>query len=190
MTTILDGQPNLSIPNLAFGLPDRTRRVAKAGLIVLAIGITLLVAVMRSAPLGIQAFFFILALLCGFIAFTPQLLYGSSIFQADRQGIYFPHHSKRRLLEWNHRDQWLLVPWDKVAKFQLASVFAGEQGFRPGVELFIDVAPNQEEEFFSHLQSPFFRNREANQLLKVCYISSFNSPNEVIDKLQLLIRFL
>lgn len=123
------------------------------------------------------------ALACGVVAFTPQVLSGSSSFIADNRGIFFPHHSKRRLLEWNYKDQWLLVPWHRVANVQIESVFAGEEGFRPGIALQIDVDKTLEEEFFSYLQSPLLRKREANMQLKICYANSFHSPETVAQKL-------
>lgn len=184
MNTILNGQPELSHPNFALGLVDWMRRLIQAGLLLLALGAVLLVASIPGSMSGLQVFCGVLALACAVMAFTPQLLYGSSSFIADPAGIYFPHHSKRRIFEWNQQDQWLLVPWSNVSAINVAPVLAGEHGLKPGLVLLLDVDSQLENDFFAYLHAPFLRSRDEKSRLKVSYSTAFQSPYSALHKLQ------
>lgn len=118
-------------------------------------------------------------------ALWPQAWRGAICFVADRQGLYFPHHSQVIHVAGRPEDpRWLFVPWARITQLRVARV-RGDDG--PCVAFDIDaLSAAQREDYFRQVDAPDDRPRGAGSPLAVAYANRPPSPRVTLERLERL----
>ncbi|MBK6636974.1 MAG: hypothetical protein IPH08_15270 [Rhodocyclaceae bacterium] len=187
MNRTSDSPVTLGANAYVFGPPDWLKQILRWVLIALAC-LPVAFAGTLNEQLEVAQFLGLLGLSAGLVLLAQsrslQLL--GVCFVADTQGLRFAQPPRLFAETPDLRECWLLVPWPNVNAMRTDEMLAGENGMAQCVALTLSVSAFEEHLFFSHLVSPWHRERHGNGQLTVRYHSGLITLGEALSQLQAL----